>query len=146
MQIVVFRGSVATFCIQNGVEGQHVLVRAGQGPHVVAVEAVEPDGLPLGGDGEAETWPPGSAELAPVGVGVLDDAPQRVRPGFPDGAGAVVIAVRADFAPGAVGGVQHRVPRWLVGAITTQAEGGAARERGVREEPERALLPGSGQI
>ncbi|MBV9032335.1 MAG: hypothetical protein JO364_18955 [Pseudonocardiales bacterium] len=71
--------------------------------------------MPAGGGGEAEAFPPGSAGLTPLGVDVLDDLPQSdlpqsVRAGFPDGAGAIALAVLADFAPGAVGVVPLRVP------------------------------------
>jgi len=112
---------------------------------VLAVGGVEPDELMVGGGGEPEAFPAWLAEADPCGMGVFDDAPERMGPGFPDLADAV-IGVFADFAPGTVRGVEHGVAWRLIGAVAAEAEGGAGRERGVSEEPERGVLPWAGQI
>lgn len=83
----------------------------------------------LNRDGEAEAVPSGSAEPAPLSVSVFDDAPQRVGPGFPDSAGAVVFAIFADFAPGTVWCLQDGVVGWLAGALAAETETGGLRER-----------------
>ena len=72
---------------------------------MVAVGGVEPDPLPVAGDGEPEPVPAWLVEFVPPAVGVLDGSPERCRSGFP-----YLPSVLADLAPGAVGAGEEDIP------------------------------------
>ncbi len=55
------------------------------------------------GGGKAEPLPLRVTEPHPTGVGVFDDAPEQMVPGFPNLTNALRVWIFADFAPEPVG-------------------------------------------